>query len=235
MSSSGGRKKGRTEDEEASSKPEGPQKGSSWHDRSSSSASRAGAKAGPRSSKHAPTEMSSKRAVSRWREVVAVPKIAARDPRFDPLTGPAPDEAKMRKNYAFLDEYRDDEMRQLKVLLKQDGKGKGKGKKGGAVALAPEERAELQRSLRSMESRKKADVRKAQEREVLAEHRRQEKELVRQGKQPFYLKKAEQKKRLLMDQFAGMKKREVDKAMERKRKKMAGKEKKELPFARRGA
>ncbi len=66
------------------------------------------------------------------------------------------------------------------------------------------------------------------------EHRKQEKELVKQGKKPFYLKKSEQKKRVLIDKFASMKKGQVDRAIERRRKKVAGKEKKELPMTRRG-
>ncbi|CRJ91088.1 hypothetical protein BN1723_017029 [Verticillium longisporum] len=48
------------------------------------------------------------------------------------------------------------------------------------------------------------------------------------GKQPFYLKKSEQKKRLLTEQFKGMKKKQVNKVIERKRKKVAAKEKMEL-------
>ena len=62
---------------------------------------------------------------------------------------------------------------------------------------------------------------------------RKEKELVKQGKKPFFLKKSEQKKLLLMDKYAGMSKSQVDKAIEKKRKKVAGKEKKQLPYARR--
>lgn len=174
-----------------------------------------------RSSKHAPMEMTSKRQVSRRREILPVKKIEYRDPRFDSLGSGPLDEARAERAYAFLDDYRNDEMKQLKAAVKK--------------AKTPREKEELQRALMSMESKKKAKDRKERERAVVEEHRKQEKELVKQGKRPFYLKKSEQKKRLLLDQFASMSEKQVEKAIEKKRKKVAAKEKKEMPFARRGA
>ncbi|OHE93181.1 hypothetical protein CORC01_11498 [Colletotrichum orchidophilum] len=166
-----------------------------------------------RSSKHAPMEQSSKKPVSRRREIIAVPKMEVRDPRFDPMSGPV-DESKARRAYAFLDEYRKDEMKQLRAEIK---KTKDAGKK-----------EEMRRMLLSMESKMKARERKQRADDVIQEHKRKEKELVKEGKQPFYLKKSEQKKRFLMDQFAGMKKKQVDRTIERKRKKVVGRERKEL-------
>lgn len=180
-----------------------------------------------RTSKHAPVEMSAKKQVSRRRDFIEVPKREARDPRFMPL-GPGGsaqpstiDEIKARKAYSFIDDYQQDEMSQLKAGIKKE--------------KDPVAKEKLQKALMSMESRMKAKKRKDRERELLEEHRKQEKELVKQGKQPFYLKKSEQKKKLLLDQFTNMKKGQVDKAIERRRKKVAGKEKKALPFARRTA
>jgi ribosomal RNA-processing protein 36 len=172
-----------------------------------------------RSSKHAPTEVSSKKAVSRKREVVPVAKREYRDPRFDSLEGPI-DETKIRHAYSFLDQYRDDEMKELKNTIKTTKDDDAKEK--------------LKRALLSMESRKKAQVRKDKEQEVLDKHRKEEKELVKQGKQPFYLKKAEQKKRVLLDQYGDLKGKQLDRVIERRRKKVEGKEKKKMPFARRG-
>ncbi|KAK3370160.1 hypothetical protein B0H63DRAFT_486326 [Podospora didyma] len=176
-----------------------------------------------RASKHAPAEMTSKKAVSRRRDFVTVPTAQPRDPRFGPLVGAPVDEVKLRKAYSFLDDYLEDEMKQLREAIKKTGK------------KDPVAKEKLQRALMVMESKKKTQVRKDRERHVIEEHRRQEKELVAQGKQPFYLKKAEQKKRVLIDQFSGLKKGQVDHAIERKRKKVASKEKKLLPYARRTA
>jgi len=131
------------------------------------------------------------------------------------------EEIKARKAYSFLDDYQEDELKQLRAAAKKE--------------KDPQIKEKLERAMMSMESRLKAQKRKDRERELLDEHRKQEKELVKQGKQPFYLKKSEQKKALLLDQFSTMKKGQVDHAIERRRKKVASKEKKLLPWARRTA
>ena len=192
-----------------------------------------------RSSKHAPVEMTSKRQVSRRRDFLTVTaetkKTASRDPRFMPLgagasraggaaaigSANAIDDIKARKAYAFLDDYRASEMQDLRAAIKKSKNAADKEK--------------LQKALTSMESRKKAQDRRDRERAVIEEHRKKEKELVKQGKTPFYLKRSEQKKRVLVEQFQGMKKKDADRAIERRRKKVAGREKKMLPMARRGA
>ncbi|UKZ70082.1 uncharacterized protein TrAtP1_011082 [Trichoderma atroviride] len=169
--------------------------------------------ASKRSSKHAPQEMSSKKPVSRRREILTDPRRKARDPRFEALTGRL-DEAKVAKNYAFLEEYRESEMADLRAQIKKTKDVTAK--------------EDLKRQLLSMESKKKARQKKEDEVKLLQEHRKKEKELVAQGKQPFYLRKSEQKKQLLMNRYADMNKGQVDKAIERKRKKVSSKEKKEL-------
>ncbi|KAL4728462.1 rRNA biogenesis protein rrp36 [Fusarium chlamydosporum] len=171
-----------------------------------------------RSSKHAPQEQTSKKPVSRRREIIPENKRQYRDPRFDPLVGRV-DEEKASKAYAFLDEYRDKEMADLRAQIKKTKNFN--------------EKENLKRQLQSMESRKKANQRRQDEENLLKEHRKKEKELVAQGKTPFYLKKSEQKKQLLVNRYENMSKGQVDKAIERKRKKVAGKEKKELDFLQR--
>jgi ribosomal RNA-processing protein 36 len=176
-----------------------------------------------RAHKHAPAEMTSKRPVTRRRQVVEVHKPTARDPRFGPPIGSAADAEHdqdiVRRNYSFLNSYRDTEMAALRTRMKK--------------TKDPFEKQRLERELMSTQSRKQAQERKDAERKVVEEHRRQEKELVKQGKNPFYLKKSEQKKRVLVERFQGMKKRQVDKAIVRKRKKETAKERKELPMERR--
>lgn len=153
--------------------------------------------------------------MSRRREILADPRRKHRDPRFDPLVGSGHlDKSKAGKAYAFLDEYRDSEMGELRAQIKKTRDAEAKER--------------LKRQLMSMESRKKATRKRHDEEALLREHRRQEKELVAQGKKPFYLKRSEQKERLLTKRYEGMSKGQVDKAIARKRKKVAGKEKKEL-------
>ncbi|KAM0435123.1 hypothetical protein ACHAPT_003212 [Fusarium lateritium] len=168
-----------------------------------------------RSSKHAPQEQTSKRPVSRRREIIPDTRRQYRDPRFDPLVGRV-DEEKSSRAYAFLDEYRDKEMADLRVQIKKTKDVRVK--------------EDLKRQLQAMESRRKARKRKEEEEGLLKEHRKKEKELVAQGKTPFYLKKSEQKKQLLVKRYEGMSKGQIDRAIERKRKKVAGKEKKELDW-----
>ncbi|KAH8652353.1 hypothetical protein BX600DRAFT_91907 [Xylariales sp. PMI_506] len=190
-----------------------------------------------RKNKHAPAEQSSKRAVSRKRQIIEVHKPQYRDPRFGPpllgghpglssgagaaaaATAAAQREEAAQRNYAFLEKYRDSEMATLRAAIKK--------------TKDATEKERLQRALMSMQSRRQARQRREAERDVIAEHRRQEKELVRQGKTPFYLKKSETKKRVLVDRFAGMKKKDVDKVITRRRKKEAAKERRELPMERR--
>lgn len=162
--------------------------------------------------------MSSKKAVSRKREVVPTVKRDVRDPRFEPLTGPL-DQEKAKKAYSFLDEYRDSEMAELKSSIRQ--------------TKDPITKEKLKRALLKMESRKKTQETKEHEQEILRAHRATEKELVKQGKKPFYLKKAEQKKLALMRRFEGMKGKQVDKVIERRRKKKASREKRAMPRGRR--
>ncbi|KAL8772577.1 MAG: hypothetical protein Q9209_002238 [Squamulea sp. 1 TL-2023] len=173
-----------------------------------------------RSSKHAPAEMSSKKAVSRKREVVQTVERDIRDPRFEPVTGPV-NEEKANRNYSFLNDYRDSEMDDLKSQIRQTKDATAKEK--------------LKRSLLSMESRKKAQQMKDQESEVQRAHRAKEKELVKQGKKPFYLKKGEQKKLALIKRFEGIKGKRLDKVIERRRKKNAQKERRDMPERRRTA
>ena len=169
-----------------------------------------------RTNKHAPMEMSSKRPVPRGNDSILndnTPKIKRGDPRFDPLVGRF-NETEFRKNYAFLDQYRDKEIKELREKIK---KTKDTVKK-----------EELKRQLKSLEGKRDAQKRKDEEKRVLEEHKKKEKELVKQGKTPFYLKKSEQKKQLLKQRFEGMTKGQVEKTIIRKRKKIAAKDRREL-------
>ncbi|CAK7217900.1 rRNA bioproteinsis protein rrp36 [Sporothrix bragantina] len=210
-----------------------------------------------RAHKHAPTEMSSRFAVKRGRDwtsgdatiagvSVKSSEARSRDPRFF-LASMAEqpsraDELRAQRNYAFLDEYRDSEMAQMREDIQQHerlAKVERKKRGGNAVNLAKAEAAEreaaaLRRTLTSMEARKKDREARDKAQAVLDEHKKRERDLVRDGKMPYFLKKSEQKKRLLVDKFAGMTDQQVDKAIERRRKKAQTRERREMPMPRRG-
>lgn len=77
---------------------------------------------------------------------------------------------------------------------------------------------------------------KKRESEILAEHKKREKQLLREGKksQPYYLKKSELKQQVLTKKYEEMKSKDRAKALERRRKKLAAKERKDMPLERRG-
>ncbi|KAI9890867.1 MAG: rRNA biogenesis protein rrp36 [Vezdaea aestivalis] len=85
-----------------------------------------------RPSKHAPTALPSTRAVGRARTILAAPSSSrALDPRFSPLSGRYSASA-VRANYAFLQDYRKDEIKALKRELKgTQGEGEGEELKRG--------------------------------------------------------------------------------------------------------
>jgi ribosomal RNA-processing protein 36 len=191
-----------------------------------------------RSSKHAPAVQSSKRMVSRKRKVVDVKKPVFRDPRFDNMGGAAPDENTLGHRYAFLNDYRASEIAELRSTIR---KSKNEA-----------EKERLKKKLLSMESQQKAREAKEKQQDIVRDHKKKEKELIKQGKQPFFLKKgmyfalslvvmyadtylAEQKKLALIDRFQNMKSKQRDKVIERRRKKVTSKERRNMPAERRGA
>ena len=179
-----------------------------------------------RSSKHAPAEQSSKKPVSRRREVMTTTKLQRRDPRFEPLMsnsgdggGRTIDEARTKKNYAFLDTYREREMAELRAAIRK--------------TKDEQARAELKRALLIMESRKKTQDAKERRQGIVRAHRAREKELVKQGKKPFYLKNSELQRRALVERFEGLGEKQRDRVIARRRKKTTANEWKRIPEGRR--
>ena len=173
-----------------------------------------------RTSKHAPAAQSSKHQVTRRRNVIDVPKRTYRDPRFDALHNqPNNLQSNSEKAYAFLTDYQKSEIKDLRAAIK--------------ASKNEDEKEMLRRKMVSMENRLKSKAAQEREKEVLRKHRREEREKVEQGKQPFYLKRGDVKKRALEEKFKGMKGKEREKLIERRRKKEGQREKKKMPVARR--
>lgn len=178
-----------------------------------------------RASKHAPTVQSSKRAVTRKRPAVELPAVAkARDPRFDAtvLSNSGRSHPNAGNAYSFLDEYRASELKELKEKF--------------AKTKDPEQKDALKRSIRSASDRLRSIENKKRQQEVMAEHKRKEKQLIREGKKstPYYLKRSDLKNQAMVKKYEGMGSRERSKALERRRKKVASKERKDMPMERRG-
>lgn len=180
-----------------------------------------------RSSKHAPAIQSSRRAVTRRLEIFEPsPSLKSRDPRFDPMiqssssADPNASE-KVNKNYSFLTTYQADEILSLKSQIKK--------------STDPLATASLKAQLMSLESKLRRAEALNREKDILRKHKREEREAIASGakERPYYLKKSDVKREVLTQRFEGMSKKARDKAMERKRKRVKGKESRDMPLVRR--
>ncbi|CAH1262009.1 ribosomal RNA processing protein 36 homolog [Branchiostoma lanceolatum] len=168
-----------------------------------------------RANKNRPVEMSSKMRPPRIRQVAPVKKKIHRDPRFDDLSGEY-DEKIFEKSYSFLDPMK---AREKKYLEKQLQKERDEGRKG-----------KIQKLIRRMEQQERSKRQEDMKEKALQEWKAKEKELVRQGKKPYFLKKSEEKKLVLAQKFKELKKSgKVEKFLQKKRKKNAARDRKHLP------
>jgi ribosomal RNA-processing protein 36 len=93
-------------------------KDESAHDQNSDSDSDSGPEEVGATSKHAPMAQSSRYEVTRKRQVIDVPKMKARDPRFDAMQQRNAHTGNVDKAYGFLAEYQADEIAELKTAMK---------------------------------------------------------------------------------------------------------------------
>lgn len=175
--------------------------------------------------KHAPTEASSKKPVPRIRKLEVNPKYQNnlhQDIRFDTAYGKA-DLQETRKNYGFLDEYRQKEINDLQRMIND---------KKAFNRLSSYEQNEIRDNLQSLKSRLDTLKNKDLEFKVLDDYKKQQMENFRSGKQsnPYFLKRSEQRKLIQKAKFDRMKPVQREKVMERKRKRKLGKEFRELEF-----
>ncbi|EGV62355.1 rRNA biogenesis protein rrp36 [Yamadazyma tenuis] len=177
--------------------------------------------------KHAPTETSSKKPVSRIRNLsdVVTPKYAGtlhQDLRFDAAYGKA-DLREARKNYAFLDDYRQSEINELQALIK-DRKSFG--------MLSIREQNDARDRLQSLKSRLDTLKNRDLEHKILDDYKKEQMQNFRDGKQsnPYFLKRSEQRKLIQTAKFESMKPVQREKVMERKRKRKLGREFKQMEF-----
>lgn len=169
-----------------------------------------------RESKNRPTEVSSKKPVSVFREVTTNLRKKAIDPRFDRSFGSF-NEDLYGKSYSFLGEIQEGETEMLKSSLSRE--------KNDSVR-----KQNLKRALDRVSSLKKERERKENQRSLIKEHRSMESKLVAEGKNPYYLKSSDYKKLDLANRFSKLKEDNQYKGfMERKLKKKASKQRKFLP------
>lgn len=200
-----------------------------------------------RASRDAPREMSSRRPVSRYREVIQVSResVMGRDPRFPTAAeAPAPaavgkgrngggggsskggggdDEAAARRRYAFLyDEAMPRERAEIKARLKRE-------RGGGARA------AELQQRLAQVEQRLRDEAARRRRQRARDELKGKEKAAVAEGKKPYFPKKSEVRAAELVARYEELKKGgKLERYMEKRRRRNAAKDHRFVPSVRRG-
>jgi ribosomal RNA-processing protein 36 len=176
---------------------------------------------GKKKGKHAPTETSSKKKVSKIRQIPGLenPKQTSlyRDIRFDTAFGKA-DMNRIRKDYQFLDEYRKNEVQEINNMLK-DPKMRNK--------LSQHEIEDLEYQSKSLRSRLDTMKNRDLEQQVVKKYKEE-----RGIKGNFFLKKSDKRKIIQKHKFENMKASQREKVVERKRKRKLGKEFRQLEFNR---
>ena len=181
-----------------------------------------------RSSKHAPTIMSSHNPVSRRRTIFSPPPAAkSRDPRFDATTiadsrrGNTSSTQSAARNYAFLSDYQAAEILDLKAQIKK--------------SKDPAQHAELKSQMMSLEAKLRNAQTQRREAEILREHKQKERAAIKEGKKsrPYYLKQSELRKQIEQERQEAMGKKARDKAEKRKKKREKTKEARDMPRERR--
>ncbi|KAJ9663499.1 rRNA biogenesis protein rrp36 [Neophaeococcomyces mojaviensis] len=181
-----------------------------------------------RSSKHAPTIMSTRNPVTRKRAIFSPPPaLKYRDPRFDAAVvadgrhGNTSSSQVADRNYAFLSEYQAAEILDLKSQIRR--------------SKDPGQQVELKRQVMSIEAKlRNAELRK-REAEILREHKQKEKQAIKEGKKarPYYLKPSDVKSQIQQERQTAMGKRARDKSEKRKKKREKTKESRDMPRVRR--
>ncbi len=170
-----------------------------------------------RANKHAPAVVSSKKPPKRMKlsdETSTELLSGSLDPRFTEYTGKL-DNHQFMKDYNFLDERQQEELNRLKKVIKKKGKHMNSNK-------LEELRDTLIKGRQQMSERHRAQRQK----EKLDTLYKNEKDKVKAGKTPYFMKKSAVKQVLLEDRYDELKKsRKLKTFMERKRKKSFAKTK----------
>ena len=137
---------------------------------------------------------------------------------------------------SFLQEKVEREVSELNAEIKQERfarsfkNKKAKLKKKIKSKLTDEELTEKQRSLTMLQQKLARSGMEQRERKLMVSHKRKEREKVANGKQPYFLKKADKKRLLLEEQFKHLEKKgTLDKFIMKRRKKNSQKDRKLLP------
>eukprot|EP00127_Corallochytrium_limacisporum_P007358 Clim_evm10s248 gene=Clim_evmTU10s248 len=162
--------------------------------------------------KNAPREESSRKRPVGPRQVVEVVKKRNRDPRFDDLSGVLHKD-QYQKAYSFLDNLRAEEIEELRKSLKKE--------------KDPVQRERMSSILSKYRQQQKQQQDEERRLHIKRERNKAEREAVKQGKRPYFLKRADEKKLALTAKFNDLTQRGAGgakKLLAKRRKRMAAKD-----------
>ncbi|WFD43130.1 rRNA biogenesis protein rrp36 [Malassezia psittaci] len=197
-----------------------------------------------REHKSAPTIMSTRRPVSRARSVVPTAGPAkGRDPRFDSLSAGPVNLDLLSKSYKFLPDLYEKEIASLKStydkLKRMEKHHAGPHAKSEQAAQIRQEKQDVELALRRAESQRNERLRRENERSVKSEIKKENQRRVDSGLRPYFPKKAERTAKILHHKYEQLAQQgrsksssaALKKAMERKVRKNAQKDRKSLDAA----
>lgn len=170
-----------------------------------------------RDNKNRPREMTAKRPVSRYKEVIQAKKKICRDPRFDNLCGTFNEKA-FKNAYSFISEYKENDLKKLKKELKNTEDPKLIKKIKYLIQR-------LENQLREERKQKEKEEHKVEEKKTLVE-------AIKKGEKPKFKKKSEQKVLDLVSQYETLKNSgKLKKHIQRLRKKTVRKDRAKLTMS----
>lgn len=143
-----------------------------------------------RENKNRPREISSKKPVSRFREVVQVKKYIPRDPRFDNLCGMY-NPKKFKRNYGFINEIKENDIKELKKELTE--------------SKDPKKINKIKYLIQRLENQLREEKRRDLEEQKEYEEKKEIAEAIRRGEKPVFKKKSEKRILNLVSQYEELK------------------------------
>lgn len=177
-----------------------------------------------RRNKNQPIEITSKKPTSRKRIIINT-EVKPRDPRFDSLAGHYNPEL-FDRSYGFLNDLQKSELLEKKMLLKK--KKKECGGEDEAVEMLKADVNKLESKINHIERTKLQKIHKRS-------WKKKEAELVKKGKTPYFVKKSVINTQNLISKFKTIPADQIDKVLEKKRKRNAAKQQVKIPSKRRSA
>ncbi|CAL7949791.1 unnamed protein product [Xylocopa violacea] len=143
-----------------------------------------------RENKNRPREMSAKKPVSRFREVIHVKKHFLRDPRFDSLCGRF-DPKQFKKDYAFLNNIRQNDLKNLEKQLEETND--------------PKMIKKIEYLIKRLKNQISEETRRSKQEEKEQNEKKEIIESIKRGEKPAFKKKSEKKVLDLVSQYEELK------------------------------